>query len=171
MRTVHYSHMKRHIFPPGKYVPSPHTFLLNRNVFYGAVLSWLPTTVRLTQFWIPGIGVSMSNCLHHCGPWACLWEMALINNACWSAQFTTVVPFPRQVVLGCVRKPAKPEPANTMQHSSMVSAPASCPGFLASLHSMVDCNSSRKLLLARVLFYHSTRTETRTNALYLCYKS
>lgn len=109
----------------------------------------------------------MSNCLHHFGPWACLWGMALIDNACWSAQLTTVVPFPRQVVLGCVRKPAKPETANTMQHPSMVSAPASCLGFLASLHSLVDCNSSPKLLLAGVLFYYSTRTETRTNALFV----
>lgn len=74
MRTMHYNHMNRHICPLGKYLPCPHTLLLNRIVFYGAALSLLPITVSLTRFRITWKkGSQLSNCLYQSGPWACLW--------------------------------------------------------------------------------------------------
>lgn len=48
--------------------------------------------------------------LHQIGLWACLWRIVLITDWCRRLSPLWVAPFPRLVVLSCVRKITKQEP-------------------------------------------------------------
>lgn len=52
----------------------------------------------------------MKNCLEQIGLWLCLWETVLIANWYRRVQALWMAPFPEQIVLGYIRKPAIHKP-------------------------------------------------------------
>ena len=122
--------------------------------------------VCLTQPRSPGKREpQLKNCLNHTGLWASLRERVLTDDWCVRAQPTVGVTIPRQVVLGCGRKPGERKPG-----SQPLSNVPQCflpwvpivtslrdglrPGSLSQINPFL-----LRLLLVRV-FYHNNRWAT-----------